>query len=328
MKKRQIVYSLFLIFGASSLTLFQNCGRTSVGFESTSSKALSVNDGPHISLPPVSLPPVSLPLVVDPVPSAIARPIACASPKQMLGQSCLCPADTIEVPDVGCISKVCNVGSTFNMTTHHCDAAPTCAANYAYDGHSCVLQSTQCSSYVEIKDDQFVLPAKINNVCYYVKLVDQYDLSPSGNLKRYRDGIVSRNHDGVGNRAPGIIGDRKIIFKLPADSQWSVVLGGDTHGEKEMAVDNYFLAEISSASAKLPVLWAAGTEDAIPQSGPITVDGQALTDFHIHGTSATSRFQPEDITSKIVKGESIEFHGSALDCGGVAGSTDIYLIFR
>ncbi len=332
MKKRHVIYSLFLISGLTSLTLFQNCGQNSVGFESTNPTQLSIKDGPMISLPPAPdlLPttsPISRP---DSSPAAVTDTSVrvCASPKQLLGQNCICPADTIEIPDVGCISKTCSAGKSFNISTHRCEAARNCEAGYTDDGHSCVLQSSQCLSYVEIKDEQFVLPAKINNVCYYVKLVDQYNLSSSGNLKSFRNDIVSRNHDGGGNRAPGIIGERKISFKLPTDSQWNIVLGGDTHGEKEMAVDNYFLAEISSPSTKLPILWGAGTEDSLPNGGPITIKGQALTDFHVHGTSATSHFQPEDITSKITKGESVEFHGSALDCGGVAGSTDIYLIFR
>ena len=332
MKKRHIIYSMFFLSGLSSLTLFQNCGQSSVGFESTNPTQLSVKDGPMISLPPAAdLLPADMPIsrpASSPTAVTDSAVQICASPKQLMGQTCVCPADTIEVPDVGCMSKTCSVGNTFNLKSHRCEASRVCDAGYTDDGHSCVLQSTQCLSYVEIKEDKFVLPAKVNNVCYYVKLVDQYNLSPSGQLKNFRKDIISRNHDGGGNRAPGIIGERKISFKLPADSQWNIVLGGDTHGEKEMAVDNYFLAEISSENAKLPILWAAGTADALPGDGPLTVNGQAVTDFHIHGTSATSHFQPEDITSKIVKGESVEFHGSALDCGGIAGSTDIYLIFR
>ncbi len=261
--------------------------------------------------------------------------LACASPRVPIGQTCVCPAGS---NDVGNSCLTCKAGEKFNSMTLKCEMQTvSCPAGQTYDGHDCVAISPSCDSYVEITSSKFAIPPRNMNaagkgkICYYVKLVSKVAKANSSTFKERRTDIVSRLHGGSGNAPPHVMASKEISFVLQGDRE--VVLAGDSHGGDDIYVDNYFLVEVMFSGLKKPNLWASGTKDARPLDAknvemPIQVNGQDVTDWHAFGDGGTSRFNPINMYGQLAKDKEISFKGSALDCGSVGESSDVYLLFR
>lgn len=265
---------------------------------------------------------------VDPCPGSGL--LVCSGAMTPVSNKCICPANSYSAGDA-CIT--CALNQQYNPTTQMCDAKTSCNAGYTYDGHSCVAITENCQSYQEIVSDTFAVPARDSrNTCYYIKLVSAVASQSSSNIIPRRTDIVSRNHDTWnGNQAPHLMGERSLSFKIMGPRQ--VVLSGDTHGGADIFVDNYFLVEVGLPGAALPALWASGTADAPPVDAkgnltPILVGGQPVTNYHAYQSGGTSNFSAYDFSPMLDIGENVSFRGSALDCGGAAYSSEVFLVFK
>ena len=268
-------------------------------------------------------------------PSVPGDGMVCANPRVPVGNSCVCPAGS---HDVGNSCLTCKVGEKFNPMTLKCEMLTvSCPAGQTYDGHDCVAISPSCDSYVEIVNSKFAIPPRNvdasgkGKICYYVKLVSKVAKANSSTFSERRNDIVSRKHGGTGNAPPHVMASKEISFVLQGDRE--VVLAGDSHGGDDIYVDNYFLVEVMFPGLAKPNLWASGTRDALPLNSknvavPIQVNGQAVTDWHAFGDGGTSRFNPINMYNQLTKDKEISFKGSALDCGSVGESSDVYLLFR
>ncbi len=256
--------------------------------------------------------------------------LVCSGAMTPVSNKCICPANAYSAGDA-CIN--CDANQLFNPTMQMCVAKVSCNSGYTYDGHSCVAITQNCQSYQEVVDSNFAVPARdSSNTCYYIKLTSAVASQSSMNIIPRRTDVVARNHDTWnGNQAPHVMGDRSLSFKIMGPRQ--VVLSGDTHGGADIYVDNFFLVEVGLPGATSPALWASGTGDAPPvdASGnqtPILVGGQPVTNYHAYQAGGTSNFKAYDFSPMLDIGENVTFRGSALDCGGAAYSSDVYLVFK
>ena len=256
--------------------------------------------------------------------------LVCKGGMTPVNNKCMCPAGAYDTGDA-CVT--CATNQQYNPKTQECDARTSCDAGYTYDGHSCVAISENCKAYQEIVDDNFAIPARdSSNMCYYIKIVNTVASQGSMNIVPRRTDVVARNHDNWnGNQAPHLMGDRSLSFRIMGPRQ--VVLSGDTHGAADIYVDNFFLVEIGLPGATSPTLWASGTGDAPPidshgNQTPILVGGKPILDYHAYQGGGTSNFSAYDFSPLLDVGANVTFRGSALDCGGVAYSSDVYLVFK
>lgn len=307
------------------MTSYQNCS-SGVNFEATGDLASRQGTGD-----------TSVTGTNPTTPTDPTTPVAgsCASPRVHVGGTCVCPAGS---NDAGASCVTCDANQRFNPTTLRCEALTiTCGPGETYDGHQCVAISPSCDSYVEVTSSRFAIPARAVNtdgrgkVCYYVKLVNRVAKASSSTFTQLRSDIVSRLHGGAGNAPPHVMAAREVSFVLQGERE--VVLAGDSHGGDDIYVDNYFLVEVMYSGLTRPNLWASGTRDALPyDSGgnpsPILVGSQPVTDWHAFGDGGTSRFNPINMYNQLTRDREITFKGSALDCGSVGESSDVYLLFR
>lgn len=306
-----------------------------IGSDPTGNDPISVT--PPSTLPPTTdgNPPIDgMPPVMPPLTPPTAS--MCSTGHVQVGANCVCPAGS---NDVGNSCLTCKSDEMFNPLTLKCEVqmAMTCPAGRTYDGHECVAISPACDSYIEVTANNFAIPARTQTadgkgkVCYYAKLVNKVALASSSTFAERRNDIVSRLHGGSGNAAPHVMGSREIKFVLQGDRE--VVLAGDSHGGDDIYVDNYFLVEVMFPGLMKPNLWASGTADALPyqtknQTMPIQVNGESVLDWHAYGSGGTSTFQAINMYNQLTLNKEISFRGSALDCGSVGETSDVYLLFR
>lgn len=302
------MFSALMIAGVGVFLIFQNCSQVEFAGVSASQNLQSSSD-PTASgdLADDSVPPQDVsdnsPTPPTPTPSPIVPPV--------------------EPP------QCANTGSHWNG-----QSCVTCALDEAWIAAENRCSSTNtdaCRTYVEITQTSFEVPARTNDrVCYYIKLVDKVSLRSSKNFPNRRMDILARNHDSQNppNTPPYIVDERTVGFKLLGSRE--VILSASTSGTREIYVDNFFLVE-AKAGDSAAKLWASGTGDALmADSKRIIVDGQDLTanSFKVFASGGTARFQPVDLSPILPVNQSIQFRGSALDCGSVGETSDVYLLFR
>jgi hypothetical protein len=145
-----------------------------------------------------------------------------------------------------------------------------------------------------------------------------------------RNDITARMHDSV-TPHPRIIGSSANnaggtkSFNLLLLGEREIMLSSNSYGSANIAVDNFILLEVTTPGSI--VLWGSGTADAPPDSGSILVGGQPVP-FTSNASGGTDRFTPVNLASLLPQNQNLVFKASALDCGGVGSTTDVYLLFR
>lgn len=206
------------------------------------------------------------------------------------------------------------------------------------------------------------------NECFYAHLIPEMFLTnkqPAGIWETFRTDVVSRFHarasdsDPAGystaigdsnfisgstssthaNNNPRIIGSigsnsgARATISFTLGGSRNVSLRGSSNGDREMRVDNFILVD---------GLWAGnhhylakGTSDALPWVDPndsgnmsttsITVSGQPviLDDYAPDGTASIT-----PISLTLPTSEPITLEVTGLDCGGIGGISDVYLLFQ
>lgn len=205
---------------------------------------------------------------------------------------------------------------------------PLCPGGQTYDGTSCVPFQATCASFQELTGDPIMVPARDGSgVCYYVKLINQKALVNSSNYPNMRSDITARRF--TGTDYPRIMDSRE-INELRVLGPREIILSGSTDGTAKVRVDNFFLLETQFASQGQTVtkLFGQGTGDVRPQGGqPILVSGQEVV--YVPGLAAgTDIIDPVDLQFVTPIDKPVKLRLSALDCGLVGETSDIYVLFR
>ncbi len=204
----------------------------------------------------------------------------------------------------------------------------TCAPGTAWDGNACVEITPECNSYVEIDPsptENILIPARTTaKICYYVKLVNVLSNRDSQQVTPVRSDIIARDHDGETPR-PRIMGERIVNIALAGERH--VLLASNTAGTNRIRVDNFVLMEFTMNGQT--GFWASGSADAPPPNGRITVGGVPVTNYQENAPSGANNYVPaHDLRPYLQLNTPVRLRGSALDCGGVAETSDIYLLFK
>lgn len=143
-----------------------------------------------------------------------------------------------------------------------------------------------------------------------------------------RNDVAARSHDGI-TPHPRIMGSTQ-IGALTIQGDREIILSGSSDGTAKIMVDNFFLLEAlfsDEQGAAARTLFGQGTADAPIPGQPLLVDTQEVT--YIPGKSGgTDIINPVDLKPFIPINKTLNLRISSLDCGGVGGTTDIYILFR
>lgn len=205
---------------------------------------------------------------------------------------------------------------------------PICPGGQTYDGTRCVPFSEVCASFQELTGDPIVVPARDGSgVCYYLKLINHKALVSSSQYPNMRMDIEARPHDPTTTH-PRIM-DTKTINELRILGTREIVLSGAFDGSARVRVDNFFLVETEFVSQGQLVkkLFGQGTADAPKPGQPLTVGGQEVV--YVPGlASGTDIIDPVDLALVTPLQMPVKFRVSALDCGSVGETSDIFVLFR
>ncbi len=183
-----------------------------------------------------------------------------------------------------------------------------------------------CASFVEIDVDTAVIPARTaDGICYYKRLMSAIPNHGSGDMGEDRaPDVVSDNHDGPGVINPYIIADTSFDFSLagPRNVAFS---GAFNDPNQVMKIDNYFLIEIQGPENAS--VWAYGTADAEPNGGSILLNDQPVENFYSFAPGGTATVTAIDVSSSIPAMADLNLRFRALDCGGAAAGSDVFLVF-
>lgn len=195
---------------------------------------------------------------------------------------------------------------------------------------------SKCESYQEIGNvASMALPNRsTSKVCYYKKLLSAVASHSSGSHGEARvTDVLASNHNGNENSyiAPYLLGDGRLKFSnLPG---WKIAISGAYNDTKtKMAIDNFYLLQLKSP--QIEFISAFGTADAEPGDGdmPILLNNTEITEFKSFAAGGTARVEALDLTPETsmisnFKGE-YSLRLRALDCGGSANGTDVFVVFH
>jgi hypothetical protein len=191
------------------------------------------------------------------------------------------------------------------------------------DTDSFGLLRNQCQTKDD--DNNVIIPERDDKgTCYYVKMFDKTPYQSSEDYKHMRTDIVARDHDGM-TPHPRIMGTGRFAFTLAGKRL--VHVGSDYTAKDSMYFDNFLLLEI--ASFRDFALLGYGTADSLPLNGPMTVSGLPVnfTAFAPSG-EATVPFIHARRDGHIPIQEPVLFRATALDCGVIGQTSDVYLVFK
>jgi hypothetical protein len=183
-----------------------------------------------------------------------------------------------------------------------------------------------CQTYEEITSHVFEVPARTNEgVCYYKKLMSSIDNHASGSFGESRtEGVISRNHNGSGNIAPFEMANVQMQFQM--QGQRNVAISGTYNDPSApMLIDNYFLFEVDTGLSNN--MWAYGTADAEPRSGKILVNNNPVNNFFSFASGGTAQVSAIEFTSSLPVLQLMNMRFRALDCGGAAQASDVFIVF-
>lgn len=192
----------------------------------------------------------------------------------------------------------------------------------------------KCLRFKEIHQDAFQIPPRSSKgTCYYVRLMSRVSQHSSGTKGEKRvDDVLASDHNGNSNNyiQPFLLGERVLAFENL--SNWNLAISGAFNDPNaDMAIDNFFLIEAHFPEIGQDLMWGFGTADAEPGSGskPILVNANALTNFTAFAPSGTAVVSAIDIRPQASQNLSqAQFRFRALDCGGSATSTDVFLVIH
>jgi hypothetical protein len=215
-------------------------------------------------------------------------------------------------------------GPLVNLPKDPVPPSAMCANDETLVAGKCVKKTANCDSYVEITATSFIVPARdAGRICYYRKMVNELSSRSSTTVPDVRNDIIARDHDGK-TPHPRIMGSSSVNFAMLGERE--VVLSGDPYGGNDIYVDNFVLLEV--ASSKDIKLWASGTADAPPVGGMLQVGGQAIADYHSYQQGGTSNFNAINLQSLFPLNQTLTLRASAMDCGGIAYTSNVYLLFQ
>ncbi len=185
-----------------------------------------------------------------------------------------------------------------------------------------------CESYTEITGADVIIPAGTQaGVCYYKQLMSAIESHKSGSHGETRAmDVISRNHDGSGDISPYIIADTTTHFNIQGARR--VALSSSYSNPKaDMKIDNYFLIQLTDGTNS--GAWAYGTKDALPQNngGMISVNDIAIDNFYDFANGGTATVTALDFTSSVPVNANLSLRFRALDCGGAAAGSDVFIVF-
>ncbi len=298
---------IFVISGALllALTQFQNCGQVQFEQAQTDQSSTLGTDDPDSGL---GLPPIE----------------EDQNPTTPDDQSNTTPPDDGSLPPVVVIPPVVTPPPVVEPLP------PVCPAGTSYNGVVCVPFAAVCNQYIELSGDDIVVPPRsAGGLCYYIKMVNARPTVSSTNYPEMRTDITARSHDNGVTPYPRILGAR-LLEGMMVLGEREIILSGSSSGQAQIQVDNFFLLESIYETADgltRRELFGQGTADA-PLSGVgLMVDSQRVN--YIPGVAGgTAIINPVDLKPFIPLNRLVDLQISALDCGGVGGTTDIYILFR
>lgn len=178
----------------------------------------------------------------------------------------------------------------------------------------------------------FSVPKRADGVCYYVKMIDKTNYLNSYQFRYMRNDIMARNHDGRSPH-PWVMGMNDVVFRMEGDRE--VVLGSNKYGNAPMFFDNFLLVETRLSTSPANDKWdlqGYGTADSLPSNGrPITVLGKPVNFTPLAG-SGMATVQPISLPqlnpSVTGKNATVVLRTTALDCGVIGQTSDVYLVFK
>ncbi|MEZ4871349.1 MAG: hypothetical protein R2827_03695 [Bdellovibrionales bacterium] len=190
-----------------------------------------------------------------------------------------------------------------------------------------------CSTFVEIPEGMTVIPAyDAQRICYYKKLMSARTQEKSGTRGEIRtDNVIADNHDDTVNNVdqggviePYELADVSFNFRL-AGLRRVAFTGKYDDANADMKIDNFFLVELSGPQNSS--VWAYGTADAEPKDGKILLNGEPVENFYSFVPWGLATLTAIDVTSSVPFNADLSFRFRALDCGGMAEGSDVYLVF-
>lgn len=192
------------------------------------------------------------------------------------------------------------------------------------------------------------VPARTDKgICFTLKLVSAKAYNPSSKNPDRDGDVISADHDKgeTLNSHPYNLGEK--VVNLFLEGPRSIKLAGSPDGLSEIKVDNYILVGIAPTTEIYdPIYYKAyGTSDCRIHNVPTNAIGITppynntegiaylsyndypvlLTPFATGGTASVTPFRV-DGDMKTNRSYSLDFR--ALDCGGIAVTSDIYLSFE
>lgn len=225
----------------------------------------------------------------------------------------------------------CAAKKTYSQDPRYLNSGlnPLCDAGETYDGTSCVPFKAECDSFVELKASPYIIPARSSeNICYFIKVVNAVASASSSTIPAMRSDIIARSHD-ANTPNPRIMGETKIT-NLLIGGEREMILASNSIGTGIIKVDNFVLVESyfdDNDGSSTRRLFGQGTADAPRTNEPLSVGGHEVK--YITGKNGgTDIINPIDLQAFIPILRPVQARISALDCGGTAEASDIYLVFK
>jgi len=188
-----------------------------------------------------------------------------------------------------------------------------------------------CKTYHEITSSDFVVPPKTaDGKCYYVRLMSPVAKHKSGAFGESRTvGVLSADHRSkpyVNYVEPYSLAD--VSMKVGLSGPWQVALSSSFSDPKQdMKIDNYFLIELSTSAWSYR--FGLGTKDSIISSAkPILVNNTPIDSFTDFAAGGTAVVKAIGLNSYISASSKVNVRFRALDCGGEADGTDVFMVFH
>lgn len=205
------------------------------------------------------------------------------------------------------------------------------------------IEEFSCQSYVEydMRNGSGSTPLEIparsaSGECYVLKLIDALASTPSptSNLERDTE-VISRDHDIKNNdhrdrNYPYTMGKVNLHIKL--NGQRNILLSGDSQGLADILVDNFILVGVKAVGGRNDYYrqyLAYGTSDSsIVGDGNKIAFRDSVVELLPFASKGTSSIAPLALENRISVGHFYQFDIRALDAGGTARLSDIYMIIR
>lgn len=200
-----------------------------------------------------------------------------------------------------------------------------------------------CQRYEEIslddvKKDLWEIPARsADGTCLYVKIANQLPVQASASSGLAQDSEVVASDHGKTSTAenyytanPYIMASEKIQFRL-ADRRNLLLVGG--LGEnKTLLVDNFVLVGVTPVGyvqdiSKNYLAYGTADSSAFRDKSKVIVR-ESLVDVIRFASGGTSVVEPVPLQNKLAVGYNFFLDIRALDCGGSAHLSEIYLVIQ